>query len=324
MIRITDLLRWCTVIVLTAASVLGSTSVSRADAKPSIAVLDFSTSGLTDVWWGDFQPGIALSDLVTDQLVNGHKFNVVERKKLDAVMTEHKLSTDGEVSPATYIQSGQLTGARYIVTGNVLQFNRTSSTGGSLGGFLRNVPGVGAAGINVQKVTLRVQVHIVDTTTGSIVASMEDEKQKSGTSFNGFGAGAGFAGFGAGSYSSETFTSSTMGQLINDEAADIVAKFDPATFAGGGTSAATISGRIISADSFGIILNIGSSKGVETGMYFNVIKERQIKDPDSGKMLTVTAPTAKVQITQVNADSAVATRVSGVVAVGERVSLAAP
>jgi hypothetical protein len=59
-------------------------------------------------------------------------------------------------------------------------------------------------------------------------------------------------------------------------------------------------------------------------MFFNVVRERQIKDPDSGKMLTVTSNTAKVQVTQVNADSAVATRISGIVAVGEKVDLATP
>ena len=304
---------------------LAAVQESSAQTKPSIAVLDFSTQGLHNYWWGsDFQPGIALSDLITNQLVNDHKFTVVERKKLDAVMAEHKLSTDGEVSPATLIQSGQLTGARYLVTGNILQFDKTGQSGGALGGFLRGTPAAGIGGIKMEKVTLRVEVHIVDATTGAIVQSVEGDKTQSSTSFSGAGVGAGAAGFGGGAYGSQDFISSTMGKLINDEAAEIADKFDPASFGGGATTTAALTGRIISADSFGIVLNIGSAKGVENGMYFNVVKERQIKDLDTGKFLTVSTPTAKLQITQVNADSAIATRISGVVAVGEKVAAAAP
>lgn len=293
-------------------------SPAAADPNPSIAVLDFNTVGLTGNWWGQFEPGVALSDLVTDQLVNAHKFNVVERKKLDAVMAEHNLSTAGEVSPATMVQSGRLTGARYLVTGNVIQFDRTGASGGNAGGFLRGLPGAIAGGIKSERVTLKVQVHIVDSTTGSIVQSFAGEKTQSSTSWDAGGWAASAAGFGAGSYSNQTFTNSTMGHLINDEALEIAAKLDPSQFVSGPPQAA-ISGRVIASDSGGIILNIGSAKGVQNGMVFDVVKERQIKDPDSGKMLSVSSPAGKVQITQVNADSAVATRIAGVIAVGERV-----
>jgi curli biogenesis system outer membrane secretion channel CsgG len=300
------------------AMLRGAAPAVAADAMPTVAVLDFSTAGLTGNWWGQFEPGVALSDLVTDNLVNGHKFNVVERKKLDAVMDEHKLSAAGEVSPATMIQSGHLTGARYLVTGNVIQFDRTGQSGGNAGGFLRGLPGVVAGGIKSERVTLKVQVHIVDSTTGTIVQSFEGEKTQSSTSWDAGGWAASAAGIGGGSYSNQTFTSSTMGHLINDEAIEIANKFDPSQFSSAPT-APTITGRVIAADSGGIVLNIGSAKGVQTGMYFDVVRERQIKDPDSGKMLSVSSPTGKVQVTQVNADSAVATRVDGMVSVGERV-----
>jgi len=287
---------------------------AAADTNPSIAVLDFSTRGLTANWWGQFEPGVAISDLVTDQLVNQHKFNVVERKKLDAVMDEHKLSAEGEVSPATMIQSGRLTGARYLVTGNVIQFDRTGQSGGAAGSFIGGLAGAVVGGVKSERVTLKVQVHIVDTTTGSIVQSFAGEKTQTGTSW---GAG-GFAGLGAGGYGNETFTNSTMGHLINDEALEIAGKLDPSQFSSA-PAAAAISGRVIASDSGGIILNIGSAKGVQSGMFFDVMKVREIKDPDSGKMLSVSSSTGKVQITQVNADSAVATRVAGVVTVGEKV-----
>jgi curli biogenesis system outer membrane secretion channel CsgG len=243
---------------------------------------------------------------------------VLERKKLDAVMDEHKLSAAGEVSPATMIQSGRLTGARYLVTGNVIQFDRTGQSGGRAGSILPGWVGAVAGGVHSERVTLKVQVHIVDATTGTIVQSFSGEKSQSSTSWDGGGWAAGIGVAGGGSYSNETFTSSTMGHLINDEALEISGKLDPSQFSSASTAAA-INGRVIASDSSGIVLNIGSAKGVQNGMFFDVVRLREIKDPDSGKMLSVSSATGKVQITQVNADSAIAVKVAGTIEVGEKV-----
>ncbi len=99
----------------TACAVLSLAAAPRgayAATGPAVAVLNFSTVGLTGNWWGNFEPGVAISDLLTDQLVNGGKFNVVDRTHLDATLSEHKLATEGETSPATAIQAGRLLGAR--------------------------------------------------------------------------------------------------------------------------------------------------------------------------------------------------------------------
>jgi len=304
---------------LAAFTLLNTAGPALADTGvPTVAVLDFSTRGLTGDWWGQFEPGVAISDLVTDQLVNTHKFNVVERKKLDVVMDEHKLSADGEVSPATYIQRGQLAGARYLITGNVLQFERTGSSNAAVGSLVGGFAGAVLGGLSSTRVTLKVQVRIIDTKTGQIVQSFADEKTEKSSSW---GAG-GFGGGAAGGYSNSSFTSSTMGHLINDESLEIASKLDPSQFTT--ASVATISGRVIASDSGGIILNIGNAKGVQSGMFFDVIRMRSIKDPDSGKLLSVAAPTGKVQVTQVNTDSAVATRIAGAITVGEKVQSQQP
>jgi curli biogenesis system outer membrane secretion channel CsgG len=69
-------------------------------ARPSIAVLDFNTNGLTSNWYGAFQPGVALSDLVTDQMVNSGRFNVLDRTHLSSTLGEHQLAASGEVDRA--------------------------------------------------------------------------------------------------------------------------------------------------------------------------------------------------------------------------------
>jgi curli biogenesis system outer membrane secretion channel CsgG len=283
-------------------------------AGPTTAVLDFDTKGLTSNWWGSFEPGVAISDLITNQLVNSGKFTMVDRTHLDKTLSEHQLAASGEVSPATAIQSGQLIGARYLVTGNVLQFAKTSQSGGSVGGFIGGLAGAAAGSVRTERVTLQVAVRVVDATTGQILQTISDEQSKSGTSW---GTDA-FSGYVGGSYSNQQFLSSTMGQLINSVALDIANKLDPAKFSSG-PAGPSLGGKVIAVDGKSLIINVGSSQGVAVGMYFDVMTVRQIRDPDSGKILTSHQTTGKIQIMSVDADTAVGQTVSGTGSVGSAV-----
>jgi curli biogenesis system outer membrane secretion channel CsgG len=282
---------------------------------PSVAVLNFSTQGLTGDWYGNFEPGVALSDLLTDQLVNGGKFNVLDRTHLGNVLTEHQLSASGEVSPASAIQAGRLVGAKYLITGNVLQLDKTGASGGAVGGLLGGLAGGVVGGVHSDKVTLKVAVRVIDATSGQIVQSFSDEQTKTATGLS----TAGFGGGGFGSYSNSNFTSSTMGHLINDEAAKIASTLDPSKFSTA-SPAPVLSGRIIKIDGSNVILNIGSTKGVAVGQYFDVNKISHIMDPDTKKMLTSSEPVAKIQITSVSSDTAVGKVISGTPAVLQTVT----
>ena len=294
------------------SALLGLSAVGTARAAgPIIAVLNFDTSGLTSNWWGAVQPGVAISDLVTDQLVNGGKFNVVDRAHITQTMQEHQLSASGEVSPATAIQSGQLLGARYLIVGNVLQFDRTGQSGGT--GGVVNLPfGIGGH-VSNERVTLQVAVRVIDATSGQILQSFKDEQSKSSTSWGAGGLGGFTGGIVGGSYSNTQFTSSTMGQLINTVAADIAAKLDPTKFATAPAGPA-LSGKIIAVSGRSYIVNIGSAHGVTVGTYFDVFRVKQIKDPDSGRMLTSRLPLGKMQITSVDAQTSVGTALPGATA----------
>jgi curli biogenesis system outer membrane secretion channel CsgG len=291
-----------------------TTQPAFAASGPAVAVLNFSTQGLTGDWYGNFEPGVAISDLLTDQLVNGGKFNVLDRTHLGSVLQEHQLSTSGEVSPATAISTGRLVGARYLITGNVLQLDKTGQSGGTAGGLIGGMAGGIIGGASNTRVTIKIAVRVIDSQTGQIVQSFSDEETKSNLAI-GFG---GFGGGGFGSYSNANFENSTMGHLVNDEAAKIAADLDPAKF-NSGPALPSLSGRVIEVDGSDVIINIGSSRGITVGQYFNVVKVKSIRDPDSGKMLTSSEPVGKIQITSVSADTSVGKRVSGTAAVSQRV-----
>jgi hypothetical protein len=229
------------------------------------------------------------------------------------IMQEHQLSTAGEVSPATLVQSGHLIGARYLITGNILQFDKTGGSGaaGAAGGLVGGALGGMLGGVHTERVTLKVQVRVIDAVTGSILQSFADEQTKGGTSWGMGGGASTWNAFGAGGYSNEQFTSSTMGHLINDEAGIIVAHIDPAKFAAAGPSGPAVHGRILTIDGDDIVINAGTDAGLATGMMLNVISVKQLKDPDSGKMITSEIPKGVIQVVSVTKTSAVAKLVSG-------------
>ena len=305
----------CGTIVTALAALAVVPRVAAADGNPTIAVLNFTTQGLTSDWYGNFEPGVALSDLVTDQLVNVGKFNVVDRKHLADIMQEHQLSTGGEVSPATLVQSGQLTGARYLITGNILQFDKTGDSGAAAaaGGLIGGTFGGALGGIHRERVTLKVAVHVIDAVTGTIMQSFDDEQTQAGTSWGGGGGGGSWNAFGVGGYQNSQFTSSTMGHLINDEAGIIVNKIDPAKFTAASSSAPSVHGRILTIDGDDIVINAGTDAGLSNGMMMQAISVKELKDPDTGKYITSEIPKGVIQIVSVTKSSAIAKRVSGTV-----------
>jgi curli biogenesis system outer membrane secretion channel CsgG len=301
------------IVSLSATVSFAGTSVQAAG--PKVAVLNFSTQGLTSNDWGNFEPGVALSDLVTDQLVNAGKFDVLDRKNLDSTLQEHKLNASGAIDPTTAIAAGRLVGARYLISGNILQLSQTGTSGAAAGGLIGGVAGGILGGVRNNRVTLKVAVRVVDAQTGRIVQSYTAEKTESATSIG----GAGFSGYTAGSYSNSNFVSSSMGHLVNDEAIDIVQHLDPAKFSAG-PAAPSLTGRVLEVDGPNVILNIGATKGAQVGAFFDVVKVKQLKDPDSGRMLTVNETVGKIQIMSVTADTSVARIVSGKIVAGQSVT----
>jgi len=288
-------------------------------AGPTIAVLDFSTKGLTSSgpsWYGSFEPGVALADLLTDALVNSDKFNVIDRTNLQAVLSEHKLSTSGEVSGSSAVESGKLIGARFLLTGNVLQFDKTGASGGVAGALVGGLTGGLVTGAKSERVTLKIQIRVIDAVSGQILQSYTDEQTQSGKSW-GIG---GFGGAGAGAYGNSQFTSSTMGHLINDEALRIAKVIDPDRLIAA-EKTSIVSGQVVLVDGSTIVINVGAKSNVTVGMVFDAFKTREIKDPTSGNTLVTKIPAGQVKVISVSDDSSVVSVVSGSIVTGTQVEL---
>jgi curli biogenesis system outer membrane secretion channel CsgG len=293
-----------------ACSPLSVAAQQTAGARPAVAVLDFSTKGLSSDWYGSFEPGVALSDLLTDRMVNDGRFNVLDRTHLTSTLSEHQLGASGEVDPQTAITAGKMVGARYLVTGNIIELDQTGQSGASAGSLLPGVFGAAAGGVSTHRVTIKVAVRVIDARTGQIVQSFSDEETRSGTSWN----ASGFSGYAGGSYSNEQFVNSDMGHLIDDEAAKIVASLDPNRF-NSGPVAPALSGHIAAIDGRNIIIDLGSNSGVGIGQIFDIVKVKSLVDPTTHAVLHVNENVGKLQIDSVSQNASVGHVVSGNAAV---------
>jgi curli biogenesis system outer membrane secretion channel CsgG len=288
--------------------------------QPSLAVLSFSTQGLTGDWYGNFEPGVAVSDLVTDELVNTNQYNVLDRKSLSNTLQEHQLATSGQVDPATAVRAGRLIGAHFLVAGNIIQFDQTGSSGAAAGSYIPGILGAAVGGYKSTRVTIKVAVHVINVQTGQIVEAFDDEQTQTATSWT----GGAVAGYTAGGYENSNFVSSTMGHLIDAEAKAIVAHLDPSRLSMAGSAGPSLTGHIVGVDGSNIILSIGSASHVSVGEFFDVVKVKQLRDPSTGKYMTVNEPVGKVEVTSVNGNSSIASKVSGTIAAGERVQSEQP
>jgi len=302
-------------LALVAAAILISQPATAATTtKPSVAVMNFSSEGL-DYWWtAGVDPGAALSDLLTDQLVNLGTMTVVDRTHIDAIMQEKNLTLGGDVSPSTAMQLGRLIGARYLIVGRIVQLQHTSTNSGSVGSFIS--PVLNGASVRGEKVTLQVSSRIIDSSTGQILESIPEEKTKVSTSFS----VSAYAPYVGGSYDSQQFLSSSMGQLINSAAQEMAGKVDLTKLQSGGGSGVVINGHVLTVEGSDVVINRGSADGVAEGMYFTIYDTKNVKDPDTGKMTLVKIKKGSMQITSVDTHSAQGKVTDGSVASGAVVS----
>ena len=131
--------------------------------KPQIGVIRFSNNTHAG-WWHGVATGENLQDMLIAELAGTKKFTVVERKELNAVLSEQKLGASGLLKGETAPGIGKLTGAKYLIAATVSAFEE-NTTGKNAG---INVMGVSVGG-SKGKAYMAVDLKVIDTTSGEIV-----------------------------------------------------------------------------------------------------------------------------------------------------------
>lgn len=145
--------------------------------KPVIAVIEFKNESGAAWWSGGV--GWELSGMLSNELAATGNFRVLERTKLESVLSEQDLAMSGRVDPATGAKFGKLVGAQYLVAGTVTAYEEdTASTGGGL-----SFGGVSLGG-NSSKAYLAIDLRVIDSTTGELahVRTVEGTSKGGGVS----------------------------------------------------------------------------------------------------------------------------------------------
>jgi curli biogenesis system outer membrane secretion channel CsgG len=136
--------------------------------RPRIAVMDFDYSTIADEWRGWFQTNAkGVSDILVNKLVDGGNYSVIERTKIQEILREQNLGATDRIDANSAAKIGRLLGVQSIIIGSVTNFNVEKDTSGI------SVPFFGSVGGGKTTASVKLNVRVVDTSTGEIMFTAE-------------------------------------------------------------------------------------------------------------------------------------------------------
>jgi len=274
-------------------------NIPAADAagkKIRVAVVDFANNS-TWSWWGD-KLGEAANDEFVTQLVNSGEFSVIERQKLQSILSEQGLGASGAVTASTAPKIGKLLGVQLIFTGSITAFS-IKTTGGGFGGI----------GGSFTKAESKLDVRMIDTTTGEILLAAEGAGNKKM-------GGVGIKGFNFEQNYDQGVAQEALRPAIEQVTQKVLAQKDKLAE----LAPVSGSGKVLKvASPTQVYIDGGQEGGINVGDVFQVYHVTdEIKDEDGNVLDTVTARVGEIIVTKVLSKSAIAETKSGKVQAGDQ------
>ena len=244
------------VVLLTLLFVLSA----NAQLKKRVAVSRFQDRSGT----GYNHLGEGVADMLVTALVKSNKFSVLERQELEKVLDEQKLGESGLVTAETAPKLGKLLGVELLVVGSVSEFGTKES---QVSGGLSFISG----GVKTKTARVVVDVRLVNTVTGEIVAAEKKEGEESST-------GIAFDYEGIDFNNMDSWDDTDAGKATR-EAVDGVVELIVENMA-----SIPWSGKVLKVNADGtLLMKPGSEGNVKVGMEFEIFRVGEsIKDPDTG------------------------------------------
>ena len=148
----------------------------------TFGILQFEAGSQTvnESWYSSrFEIMNGIAEMMTTTLVE-QGYRLIERQRLSEILKEQDMGTSGRIDPATAAKMGKVIGCDYIILGTVTQFG-ISRTGGGVSGVLGRVTGVD---VNQTKGEATIDIRIVNSTTGEIMAVGKGSGTETSTSFS--------------------------------------------------------------------------------------------------------------------------------------------
>jgi len=233
--------------------------------KKRVAVFTFEDkTSHKNRWWSGQSVGEGMADMLITELVKSGRYQVLERKELNRVMEEQSLGLSGAVTQESAAKVGQLLGVDLAVIGAVTEFGWSED---NMGGSL-NQKGLGL-GLKTTAATVAVDVRMVNTSTGEILAAETVRKKESKK-------GLALSSKEFDFENRDKFDESIAGKATRAAIDEIVSKIDV------NTADIVWQAKVIKADAE-VYINAGASAGLVPGQRLLVFRPgEELIDPDSG------------------------------------------
>ncbi len=247
--------------------------------------------------WGD-QLGAAAADELVTQLVRSGEFSVVERQRIDAVVAEQDFGQTGRLNPATAAELGQILGVQVVLMGSITQFSINTRRAG--------IGGIGGSFTEAESI---IDVRVVNTTTGEIMAVAEGEGKKRLV-----GVRANDLNF------SQTFDAGLAQEALRPAVEDAVEEIVEGADVYAAIVPAATSATIVGARGDSYYIDRGENFGIAVGQRFEVLRiVDEIRDAAGNVLDTITDRVGVIEVSRVLSQSSICTVVEGEAAEGDTV-----
>jgi len=248
--------------------------------------------------------GKGIRAMLVKRIADANKLVVVERAKVNELMSEQDRNASNRVKQGTGARVGRISGADAVLAGDIVVFGRddkkTNIGGGGFGGRA-------FGGLHIKKeedkAVVVIDYRLVDAETSEVIATGEarGESQRKSSGIGGLGGLWGGGGGGGGI----DMTSSNFGQTIIGEATqDCVNKLADILLQQSATmkkAVREVETRVADVSGNTLVIAAGANDGVNVGETFEILKVlREVRDPVTKEVLdTVTQKTGEMTITSV-------------------------
>ena len=244
--------------------------------------------------------GLALSNLLVNDLAGGGKVQIVERSALDKILKEQNLSNTDRMDNTMAARIGKIAGVDAILICSVTQFvGSIKETGGS-----RLMVGLSGGKNNAHQMETKVSIvttaRLIDVNTGVVMTTAQGQGDAKHVEME--------VATGA--------NNQQMGNPVLNEATMKAIKTLSDQLNGSSALTETVAiarvaykGPVADVDTNTLVLAIGTSGGVRVGDVVQISREgRTIKDPKTGAVLkTMYDPLGTAKITEADEKTATAT-----------------
>lgn len=266
----------------------------NAPTKVSIAVAPFTFHRTVAAPPGAALETSTLTNKFVTALVQTRKFDVVERERVDTLLSEMQMSEAGLMDPARAVEAGRMLGADYFLMGEISVFTLTTT--------VRQVPNT-TRWQRVEELRLILDMRIVDTRTSKIVSAEKGEALMRATQL-----------FPHRPDVNSPVEPKSLDDIQREVVAKCVIKVIDAIYPI----------RIIAVNADGVSVNRGEGGGLSVGDTLDVFVEGQeMIDPDTGEVLgSEETKVGRIRISQVLAKFSKGQVLGGSPAVGQICRLA--